>query len=82
MSDSFNWINSNSRFSHGLGGSRQEPKVDEEVSQIVHKKIYANDKRLIDLVVKWKRKFDPESLEPLNLMKNSHFIEELKEVFK
>ena len=82
MSNSYDWISASSRFTHGLDGPREEPKIDEEVSHIVHKKVFATDKRLIDLVVKFKRQSDPESLEPLNLMKNPHFIAELKEVFK
>ena len=79
---SYNWINSRSRFTHGLNKPTEEPKVDEEVSHIVGKKIYAHDKRLLDLVVKFNRKRDPEDLSPSNLLKNPYFIEELKEVLK
>ena len=75
------YISARERFSSGLK-STPEPRVDEEVSNIVHKKVFINDRKLINLVAKFKRKENPDSLEPSNLMQNPHFIEELRETFK
>ena len=82
MSNSYDWINSRSRFTDGMDKPAEEPKVDEEISHIVGKKIYAHDKRLLDLVVKFNHKRDPDDLSPSNLLKNPHFLEELKEALK
>lgn len=58
----------------------REPKVDKVVSAIVGKDIVVTDKRLLNLVAKWKKESNPN--EPNNFMENEKFIEELKETFK
>jgi hypothetical protein len=57
-----------------------EPAIDKLVSQIVGKKIYTQDPRLIKLVVKWKSNKLPGSMQPDNFLSDPHCIEELKEV--
>ena len=60
---------------------RKEPAVDNIVSQIVRKKVYVNDPKLITLVKKYKAmKSDPEAMD--DFFKNPHFLEGLKETFK
>ncbi len=61
---------------------RLEPAVDEVISHIVGQKIYQCDPRVLKLVVKWKKGKSPDSMEPDNFLKNSNFINELKETLK
>ena len=55
------------------------PKVDMLVSKIVGKQVLQRDPRLINLVMKHKKPIDSEI--PDNLMMNTKFLKELKEVF-
>ena len=56
------------------------PKVDKEISAIVGKMIYVNDRRIMKLVTKWKKaKDDPEA--PDEFLKDGAKITELKRVF-
>lgn len=71
------WINIRERF---IPPPRLEPAVDEIISRIVGKKIYAQDPRLLKLIVKWKKGKSQDSMEPDNFLENSEFIKELKEV--
>lgn len=59
-----------------------EPVVDEIVSRIVGKKIYARDPRLIQLVVKWKKESNKrdDDLTPNNYLADPRKREKLKEV--
>jgi len=58
---------------------KAEPKVDKYVSQIVGKKVFANDKRLVNLVIKWKKGKDSENWD--NFLHRPECREELKKVF-
>ena len=58
---------------------KSEPKIDEEVSKIVGKKILVNDRRLINKLIEWKRKKNPD--EPDNFLKDPIKREELKQLF-
>ena len=71
------WINQNRRF---IPPKVSEPKVDEIISVIVGKKIYACDPRLLKLVVKWKKGKSQDDMTPDNFLQNPLFIQELKEV--
>jgi hypothetical protein len=57
-----------------------EPAIDEIVSQIMGRKIYQTDPRLIKLICKWKTGKPIGSMEPDNFLKDPRKIEELKEV--
>ena len=59
---------------------RLEPAVDEIISRIVGKKIFAQDPRLLKLIVKWKKGKKQNSIEPDNFLKDEKKIRELKEV--
>ncbi len=61
-------------------GQQREPKIDVVVSKIVGKNIFQTDKRLIELVAKWKKESNPN--EPNNFLEQEKYINELKEVFK
>lgn len=69
------WHNIRERFAPP---PRLEPVIDEEISKIVGRKIYATDPRLLKLVVKYKQGKSPDSKEPDNFLKNPRFIDELK----
>jgi hypothetical protein len=56
-----------------------EPAIDIPVSQIVGRKIYQQDPRLIKLIVKWRRNKPLDSTEPDNFLKDENNIKELKE---
>ena len=71
----YNWINARSRNSIG---PKIEPKIDKEVSQIVGKKIYVNDPRLIKLVIQWKANKNPDNMD--NYLHDPAKREELKKV--
>jgi len=81
MSDdnNFDWINA-----RGMNRVRPrptaKPKIDETVSQIVGKKVLVNDRRLIQLVAKWKQaKNDPESVD--DFLNDGAKVDELRKVF-
>jgi hypothetical protein len=58
-------------------------KIDPEISHIVGKEVRVNDPRLVQLVVRWKKKmnYDPEGTVAYNFTKQSGFVEELKQIF-
>lgn len=58
-------------------------KIDPDISHIVGKPIRVNDPRLVQLVVKWKKKmnYDPDGTVAYNFTAQSGFVEELKQVF-
>ncbi len=57
-----------------------EPKIDEEVSKIVGKKIYQLDPRLLKLIVKWKKGKPQDSMEADNYLQDPRKVNELKEI--
>ena len=57
------------------------PKVDEPVSKVVGKKVFATDPRLIKLVIQWRKNKPLDSLAPDNFLQDPAFIARLKEVF-
>lgn len=59
---------------------RIEPPIDEIVSQIVGRKIYQTDPRLIKLIVKWKAGKAEGSMDMDNFFSDPHKIDELKKV--
>lgn len=73
------WINARERFSLPR---RIEPPIDEVISQIVGKKIYTQDPRLLKLIVKWKKQSGKavDNAEPDNFLKDPKKIAELREV--
>ena len=78
MNDNYSnlqYFNANERFNPGR---KAVPKIDEMVSKVVGKKIFAQDPRLIKLVVKWKNG-KGESDKPDNFLKSPSKIKELKE---
>jgi len=63
-----------------LRNKQLEPKIDPQASKICGKKILALDPRLINLVVKFKKKKkDPDAWD--NFYQNPEFIKQLKELF-
>ena len=71
--------NSRERF---INKSKLEPRVDELISQVVGRKVYAHDPRLLKLIVGWKRGKSMDSMQPDNYLQDPKKIEELKELFK
>jgi len=59
---------------------RLEPAVDKEVSQIVGRRIFAQDPRLLKLIVKWKKNKPENSMDPDNFFKDRQKVTELREV--
>jgi hypothetical protein len=83
MEDEINWekaYNTNSIHNQQLGKA-SEPKVDEEVSRIVGKRILQTDPKLIQLVVRWKRERG-DSDESSNFLQQEKYRNELIEEFK
>lgn len=60
---------------------RLEPPIDLLLSKLLGKKIFANDPRLLKLIVKWKKGKSPDSMEPDNFMQTPKFVEELKQLY-
>jgi len=58
-------------------------KIDPDISHIVGKEVRVNDPRLVQLIVKWKKKmsYDPDGTIAYNFTQQSGFVEELKQVF-
>jgi hypothetical protein len=82
MDEQINWdkaFNGNNINSLPIAPHR-EPKIDKVVSDIVGKNVYVSDKRLLDLIVKWKKECNPE--EDNHFLEQERYINELKEVFK
>ena len=77
----YNWIHSRNMMQPTLR-RKTEPQADPEVSKLLGRKVAVNDPRLIRLVVEHKRDKDPESTDPLKMVKNPEFIKKLKEEFK
>ena len=64
----------------GIPRKRLEPPVDMVVTKIVGKKVLAQDPRLINLVVKWKKQKNDDE-QPDNFLQDAKKVEELKRVF-
>ena len=79
MSEIFNWINAKNAKYDSLMKPKSEPKIDQEVSKIVGKKIFVNDPRLIKLVIKWRNSKDPDNYD--NFLHNEKHREELRKTF-
>ena len=58
-----------------------EPQVDVEVSRIVGRKVFVNDRKLIDWSVKKVRERDPSNLDPRPLLDSKQNKEELRKLF-
>lgn len=81
MEDNINWSEAFRPYQmQQISGGPSEPRIDPIVSNIVGKKIYANDRRLINLIIKWKRNKDPEAFD--NFFKDPQKIEELRQTLK
>lgn len=72
------WINAKEAFNPTLE-PKKEPAIDKAVSEIVGKPIRVNDQRLVNLVVKYKKRRKGDEDEPDNFLQNEAFIKELKE---
>lgn len=57
------------------------PKIDELISRAIGIKVFAQDPRLLRLIVKWKAGKSADSLEPDNFLQDPAKLKELKEVF-
>ena len=60
---------------------RREPIADEQVSQIVGKRVNTNDPKLVALVIKWRNQ-KTDSSQSDNFLKTPSKIKELRETFK
>ena len=58
---------------------RLEPAIDALISKAVGFKVYAQDPRVLKIIVSWKKNKPTDSLEPDNYLKNPEFIKDLKE---
>jgi hypothetical protein len=58
------------------------PKVDEVITKIVGKKVFATDPKLIKLVVQYRKNKPLDTKEPDNFLYDPNFIRELKKVFE
>lgn len=82
MSENVEWIHARERFKESTK-SRFEPLVDEVVSQIVGRKVFALDPRLLQIIIKWKKQKNKsqDSMEPDNFLEDPKKREELKKIF-
>ena len=71
------FINSRERF--GVP-KRMEPPIDAVISRLVGRKIYAQDPRVMKLIVKWKGSKPADSMVPDNYLSDPRKVEELKSV--
>jgi len=75
--EKYNWIHyKKDRYNIG---PKREPKIDEQVSQIVGKKVFANDPLLIKKVIEWKNNKNPDNDD--NYLKDPKKREELRQLF-
>ena len=74
MPDNYKWISYKDRLNLK---PKREPKIDKQISQIVGKKIFANDQRLVNLVLRWKKNKDPNNFD--NFLHDPEKRKELKE---
>lgn len=79
MAERYNWINARTAGYDSLMKAPTEPKIDTEVSQIVGKKVYVNDPRLVKLVIEFKNTKSADNED--NYLKRPEFRERLKQVF-
>ena len=77
------WISANERF-RAPKKIDLSPQIDELVSRVVGFKVFLNDPRLIQTIVKWKKQANrPDTyLEPDNYLNDPKKVEELKRVLK
>ncbi len=71
------FINSRERFSVP---KRMEPPIDAVISRLVGRKIYAQDPRVMRLIVKWKKGKPADSMEPDRFLDDPRKVDELKAV--
>jgi hypothetical protein len=57
------------------------PKVDEVISKIVGRPVYAQDPKLVKLIVGWRKSKPLDSLEPDNFLKDPEKVKQLIEIF-
>lgn len=77
--EKYNWINARNMGYDGLMKPKEEPKIDQEVSKIVGVKVFANDPRLVRLVIEEKKKKDPDNFD--NWLHKPEFRRKLIETF-
>ena len=58
--------------------AKREPVVDEPVSKAVGRKVFLNDRKVTEYIVKYKGNKPMDSTKPDNLMKDPEFIKGLK----
>lgn len=80
MSEAFQWVNANQRFTPPP--PKLALKIDVLISKIIGKTVYMQDPRLIRLIVKWKRKKKGDDDMPDNYLDDPIKVKELKEVFR
>ena len=75
------WISP--REMHRGHGAGREPQIDQEVSKILGKPVFATDPRLLRLVVAWKKKTGSTPDLPMNdnYLYHPEFLTELRQVF-
>jgi len=73
------WHNARERL---IPSKKLEPPIDEAISQIVGKKIYTLDPRVLKLIVKWKKASGKaiDSQQADNFLEDPRKREELKQV--
>lgn len=81
MDEDFNWISA--REAKRPTPERKTPKVDLAVSQILGKPVLVNDRRLINLVVAWKKRVgsSPDADKMDNFLYDPAFLVELRKTF-
>lgn len=73
------WISARRAFMPNMRPSAPAT-VDKEVSRLVGKTVHTNDPRLVQKVVEWERKKDPEAMG--NFLRDPRKVAELKKLFK
>ena len=79
----YEWINARERFN--VPKVNREPKVDEEVSKAVGKKVFVNDPRLIAKIAEFKREKKQRGIPdgvPDNFLQDSKNRARLKEALR
>lgn len=77
----YDWISAKEMYR--TSKSREEAKIDPDISYIVGKPVRVNDPRLVHLVVRWKRMmgYDPDGVVSYNFLQHSGFVEDLRKTF-
>ena len=86
MDEAIDWRAGKMNYLEGKGRAfrnqpQVEPNIDAEVSRIVGKKIFVNDRKLIEWSAKKIRERDPNELDPRPLLDSEENKEELRILF-